>query len=151
MSGKSAESSREYEEYLRLSDFDSKLAGKLNYYVAGYLIGFGRKKRAAQTDIWRDLRSLAYFGLCENCKNLKQYEAAIGQCRKAINYDPGDAFTHYLLALNYAYEGKRTGSLEMLAAARRSFQTMLDLNAEIEQAQFARQNIAAIDQALRAQ
>jgi tetratricopeptide (TPR) repeat protein len=151
MSGKSVDSSREYEEYLRLSDFDSKLAGKLNYYVAGYLIGFGRKKRAAQTDIWRDLRSLAYFGLCENCKNLKQYEAAIGQCRKAINYDPGDAFTHYLLALNYAYEGKRTGSLEMLAAARRSFQTMLDLNSEIEQAQFARQNIAAIDQALRAQ
>lgn len=151
MSGKPAESSREYEEYLRLSDFDSGLAGKLNYYVAGYLIGFGRKKRAAQTDIWKDLRSLAYFGLCENAKNLKQYEVAIGQCRKAIVYDPGDAFTHYLLGLNYAFEGKRTGSLEMLAAARRSFQAMLDLNSELEQAQFARQNIAAIDQALRAQ
>ena len=151
MSGKPAESSREYEQYLRLSDFDSKLAGKLNYYVAGYLIGFGRKKRAAQTDIWRDLRSLAYFGLCENAKNMKQYEAAIGYCRKAINYDPQDAYTHYLLALNYAYEGQRTGSLEMLAAARRSFQAMLDLNSELEQAQFARKNIAAIDQALRAQ
>jgi tetratricopeptide (TPR) repeat protein/uncharacterized caspase-like protein len=151
MSGKAAESSREYEEYLRLSDFDSKLAGKLNYYVAGYLIGFGRKKRAAQTDIWKDLRSLAYFGLCENSKNLKQYEMAIGQCRRALNYDPGDAFTHYLLALCYAYEGRRTGSLEMLAAARRSFQTMLDLNSELEQSQFAKQNIAAIDQALRAQ
>lgn len=151
MTGKHAESSREYEEYLRLSDFDSKLAGKLNYYVAGYLIGFGRKKRAAQTDIWKDLRSLAYFGLCENAKNLKQYEVAIGHCRKAINYDPQDAFTHYLLALNYAYEGQRTGSLEMLAAARRSFQVMLDLNSELEQAQFARTNIAAIDQALRGQ
>lgn len=150
MSGKPAESSREYEEYLRLSDFDSKLAGKLNYYVAGYLIGFGRKKRAAQTDIWKDLRSLAYFGLCENAKNLKQYEAAIGHCRKALNYDPQDAYTHYLLALNYAYEGQRTGSIEMLAAARRSFQVMLDLNAELEQAQFARKNIAAIDQALQA-
>jgi tetratricopeptide (TPR) repeat protein len=150
MSGKPAESSREYEEYLRLSDFDSKLAGKLNYYVAGYLIGFGRKKRAAQTDIWKDLRSLAYFGLCENAKNLKQYEAAIGHCRKALNYDPQDAYTHYLLALNYAYEGQRTGSIEMLAAARRSFQVMLDLNAELEQAQFARKNILAIDQALQA-
>jgi tetratricopeptide (TPR) repeat protein len=151
MSGKPAESSREYEEYLRLSDFDSKLAGKLNYYVAGYLVGLGRKKRAAQRDIWKDLRSLAYFGLCENAKNLKQYEVAISQCRKAITYDPEDAFTYYMLGLNYAFEGKRTGSLEMLAAARRNFQTMLDLNPELEQAQFARQNIAAIDQALRAQ
>jgi len=30
-----------------LSDFNSKLAGKLNYYALGYLIGFGKKKRAA--------------------------------------------------------------------------------------------------------
>src|SRR5581483_4026482 len=35
----------EYVEYLRRSDFDSKLAGKLNYYVRGFLIGKGRKSR----------------------------------------------------------------------------------------------------------
>lgn len=145
-----ADSSKEYDAYLRLSDFDSKLAGKLNYYVGGFLIGFGKKKRAAQRDIWSDLRSLAYFGLCENSKNLKQYEAAIGQCRQAIVYDSGDAYTHYLLGLNYAYEGQRTGSLEMLAAARRSFETMLNLNSELEEASFARKNIAAIDATLRA-
>ena len=36
----------EYAEYLRLSDFDSKLAGRLNYYVVGFLVGLGKKKRA---------------------------------------------------------------------------------------------------------
>ena len=149
MSGKHAESSGEYQAYLKLSDFDSKLAGKLNYYVGGFLIGFGRKKRAAQRDIWKDLRSLAYFGLCENAKNLKQYDDAIASCRQAIVYDPGDAFSHYLLGLNYAYQAQQTGSLESLAAARRSFENMLNLNADLEEAQFARKNIAAIDSALR--
>jgi cytochrome c-type biogenesis protein CcmH/NrfG len=47
LSGKYQEAKREYSEYLRLSDFDSKLAGKLNYYALGFLIGMGKKKRAA--------------------------------------------------------------------------------------------------------
>lgn len=151
MSKKPADSTTEYEAYLRLSDYDSKIGGKLNYYVAGFVFGMGKKKRAAQRDIWKDLRSMAYFGLCENSKNSKQYEAAIGYCQKAITYDPGDAFNYYLLALNYSYEAQKTGSLEMLAAARKSFVRMLDLNAELDEAKFARQNIAAIDKALQAQ
>lgn len=149
MSGKPAESTPEYEAYLRLSDFDSKLAGKLNYYVGGFLIGYGRKKRAAQRDIWKDLRSLAYFGLCENAKNLKKYNEAIGYCRQSINYDPEDAFAHYLLGLNYAYQAQAAGSLEMLAAAKRSFQQMLDLNPDLAEAEFARKNLDSIDNALR--
>ena len=150
MSGKPAESTPEYLAYLKLSDFDSKLAGKLNYYVGGFLIGYGRKKRAAQRDIWKDLRSLAYFGLCENAKNLKQFNEAIGYCRQAIAFDPEDAFAHYLLGLNYAYQAQAAGSLEMLAAARRSFQQMLDLNPDLAESEFARKNLISIDQALRA-
>lgn len=150
MSGKPAESTPEYLAYLKLSDFDSKLAGKLNYYVGGFLIGYGRKKRAAQRDIWKDLRSLAYFGLCENAKNLKNYMEAIGYCRQAVNYDPQDAFAYYLLGLNYAYQAQQAGSLEMLAAARRSFQQMLDLNPDLAESEYARKNLASIDQALRA-
>jgi len=66
MNAKYQESTVEYHEYLRLSDFDSKLAGKLNYYVLGYLTGFGKKKRANLTDIWRELRSEAYLGLSDD-------------------------------------------------------------------------------------
>ncbi len=69
-----AGSEKEYQQYLRLSNFDSKLAGQLNYYVAGYLIGFGKKHRATRRDIWADLRSLAYFGLCDCEKQLKHYD-----------------------------------------------------------------------------
>ncbi len=148
MSGKPADSSPEYLAYLKLSDFDSKLAGKLNYYVAGFLIGYGRKKRASQRDIWQDLRSLAYFGLCENAKNLKRYDEAIAYCQRSLTYDPGDAFAHYLLGLSYSYQAQKTGSLELLAAARVSFQKMLTLNPDLEEAGFARKNLTAIDSAL---
>ena len=64
----------EYDSYLRLSNFDSKLAGQLNYYVLGFLVGMGRKKRAAQQDIWKDLRSLAYYGMCDSEGKLKHYD-----------------------------------------------------------------------------
>ena len=43
LSAKPAESEPEYIAYLKLSNLNSKLAGQLNYYVLGSLIGFGRR------------------------------------------------------------------------------------------------------------
>ena len=48
------ESIPEYDAYLKLSDFDSKLAGKVNYYVMGFITGTGRKKRANLKDVWKE-------------------------------------------------------------------------------------------------
>ena len=49
LSGQWADAEPEYNQYLKLSDFDSKLAGQFNYYVLGSLFGMGegRKKRVA--------------------------------------------------------------------------------------------------------
>jgi tetratricopeptide (TPR) repeat protein len=145
LSGKYAEASSEYTEYLRLSDFDSKLAGRMNYYVLGFLAGVGKKKRAAQTDTWRDLRSLAYFGLCDSERKQGHFDLGVAYCQKSLAYDPNDPYTHYALALCYAREAAANGSLETLAAARKHFQAMLDINGDIEEAKYARQNIANID------
>ncbi|MEI9975918.1 MAG: hypothetical protein WDO73_29965 [Ignavibacteriota bacterium] len=59
------------------------MAGQLNYYVLGSLFGIGKKKRAAQEDIWKDLRSLAYFGICDCHYQSKQYDSAITACQKS--------------------------------------------------------------------
>jgi tetratricopeptide (TPR) repeat protein len=150
MKKQSAASTSEYETYLRLSDFDTGMAGKLNYYVVGYLAGMGRKRRAAQQDIWQELHSLAYVGMCENAKDLKQYETAIQHCRRALRYDPSDPFAHYLLGLSYTYQAELTGSLELLAAAKRSFRNMLDINPDLKEAAYAKANLEEIDRALRA-
>jgi tetratricopeptide (TPR) repeat protein len=149
LSSQFPESSTEYTEYLRLSDYDSKLAGKMNYYVLGFLAGVGRKKRAAQTDTWRDMRSLAYFGLCDSERKQGHFELGVAYCQKSLAYDANDAYTHYALALCYAREAAANGSLETLAAARKHFQTMIDLNGDLEEAKFARQNLQNIDNLLK--
>ena len=144
MSKSYEEAKKEYVEYLRLSDFDSKLAGKLNYYVAGFLLGKGKKKRAAQHDIWEDMRSLAYFGLCDSDRLLSHFDAAITNCQKSLSYDSRDPYTHYALALAYARKAEKTGSLEALAAALNHFSAVLDLNSDLAEAAYARKNVASI-------
>ena len=145
MSGALQESTSEYVSYLKLSDFDSKLAGRLNYYVLGYIAGIGKKKRAAQTDTWRDLRSLAYFGLCDAERKQSHFDAAVAYCQKSLAYDAKDPYTHYALALCYMHQAQQSQSLETLASAGIHFRTMLDLNPDMEEAKYARQNLKSID------
>jgi tetratricopeptide (TPR) repeat protein len=150
LSGKYDESKREYEEYLRLSDFDSKLAGQLNYYVLGYLVGMGRKKRAAQQDIWRDLRSLAYFGMCDAERKLNRFDQAIDYCTRSLIYDPKDPYSHYALGLSYFKKAVTTNSFPELEPALKHFRAALEINADMVEAQYAKQNIALIEK-VRAQ
>ena len=149
MSGQYADGVAEYQQYLQLSDFDSKLAGKMNYYVLGYLAGIGRKKRAAQRDVWSDMRSLAYFGLCDCERKLERYDEAIAYCQRSLRYDNQEPYVHYVLALSYARRAQKLQSVEQFAAARSHFQKVLDINPDLAEADFARKNIASIDAALR--
>ncbi|HLJ14287.1 MAG TPA: tetratricopeptide repeat protein [Bryobacteraceae bacterium] len=150
MSGKYPEAESEYGQYLRLSNFDSKLAGKIDYYAVGFLIGMGKKKRAAQRDTWKDLRNLAYFGLCDSERKLSHYETAIGYCQKALAYDSQDPYAHYDLGLCYAHIAQQTGSLETLSAASTHFQAMLAINPDLQESGFARKNLQSIDTLLQA-
>ena len=145
------EAEPEYRKYLQLSDFDSGAAGKVNYYVAGYLFGMGKKRRAAQADIWKEMHSEANFGLCECQAHQKRYDEAIGACQKAIVYDPLDPFAHYRLALTFSEKYNVTGGLGLLAAARKHFDTVQELNPDTPEAAKARKYIQNIDSVLAAQ
>ncbi len=152
MSAQYEEAKREYLEYLRLSNFDSGVARKINYYAFGFLAGrFGKKSRASQRDIWKDLRSQAYFGLCD-CEYLtKRYEAAVAYCQRALSYSSEDPFAHYVLGRSYARYYEQTGKLEALPAACKHFRAMLALNADLAESEYARKTLASIERALAAQ
>jgi tetratricopeptide (TPR) repeat protein len=139
----------EYLEYLKLSDFESKLAGKMNYYVLGYLVGLGKKKRATQQDIWKDLRSLAYFGLGDCERLLSHPDPAIEYYLKSLAFDPEDPLVHYASGLAYYRKAEITQSAATLPEARKHFQKMLDINADLSQAQTARKYITTIDATLQ--
>jgi tetratricopeptide (TPR) repeat protein len=144
------ESIPEYDAYLKLSDFDSKLAGKVNYYVMGFIAGTGRKKRANLKDVWKELRSLAYFGLCDSERRITKFDSAIQHCQLALGYDPGDPYVHYALALAFGKKGEQDGMIETYAAARKHFRAMLELNSDLEESAIAKRNLAAIDSVLNA-
>ncbi len=143
------ESKKEYLEYLRLSDFDSKLAGKLDYYIRGFLIGGGKKTRASQKDIWSEMRSDAYFGLCECDQKSKRFDEAIVNCQKAIRYDPQNPFTNQKLGITYARKFEQSNRMEDLAAASKYLKTMIQLAPDMEEAKSARTMIASFDQVLQ--
>ena len=150
MSKKYEKARTEYLEYLRLSDFDSKLAGKMNYYVLGFLAGLGKKKRAAQQDIWKDLRSLAYFGVGDCERLLSNPDAAIDYYLKSLSFDPEDPLVHYASGLAYYRKAEITQSAATLPEARKHFEAMLKLNSDLSQAQTAKKYLAAINATLAA-
>ena len=149
LSGKFAEARPVYDEYLKLSAFDSKLAGKLNYYVLGSLVGMGRKKRVAERDIWNDYHNMAWYGICECERKAANLDAAIADCQKALTYDAKDPFAHYTLGLAFMTKAVKTGSVAELDPALQHFQQMLEINPDMDEAAIARKNIANIQQYLK--
>lgn len=149
------EAETEYHQYLTLSNFDSKFAGKLNYYVMPFLIGVGSKKRAAQTDIWKQLRAQANFGLCDCEWLLKKWDSAIGYCETALSYNPQDLYAHYRLGILYSQKFNvlnlhtaAPSGLDLLVEARKQFNSVIALNSDVDQAANSRKYIQNIDQFL---
>ena len=148
LSGKPANAIPEYVEYLKLSDFDSKLAGQLNYYVIGSIFGMGRRKRAAEQDIWKDLRSLAYFGICDCHRLMSDYDQAVGYCQKALTYDLKDPYAHFALGVSYMHKANLENNPANLQPALLHLEQVIAINPDLDKAADARKNIETIHRAL---
>ena len=151
MLGRWVEAENEYNAYLTLSDFDSGFGGKLNYYLAGYLFGAGTKRRAAQTDIWRELRGQANFGLCDCEYALKRYSSAIQYCQQSLSYIPHDIYANYRLGLVYTQEFNQQNSMGLLAAAKGHFSEVVAVAPDTEEACRSKKYLQMIDSALAKQ
>lgn len=145
------EAEAQYGDYLNLSNFASGAAGKMNYYVVGYLFGMGSKKRAAQTDIWKEMRGLANTGLCDCEWMRKKYDSAVKYCQTALSWNPNDLFTNYRLGILYAEEYNQSGSVALLAAARKHFEDVIQENPDANEANRSRKYVANIDSVLAQQ
>ncbi|MGD0734891.1 MAG: tetratricopeptide repeat protein [Terracidiphilus sp.] len=145
------EAEMQYNQYLALSNFDSGMAGKLSYYLGGYLLGYGVKKRAAQTDIWKQLRGQANTGLCD-CEYLqKKLDSAIRYCQTALTFTPNDLFTNYRLGIIYSKQYNQSGSVALLAAARKHFESVIEQNPDANEAGYSRKYVQNIDAVLAQQ
>jgi tetratricopeptide (TPR) repeat protein len=123
----------------------------LNYYLAGYLFGAGSKTRAAQSDIWRELRGQANLGLCDCEWMQKRYDTAITFCQQALTYIPKDLFVNYRLGLVYTQKFNQQNSVGLLAAAKEHFVAVVAANPDTDEAGRSRKYIQMIDSALAQQ
>jgi tetratricopeptide (TPR) repeat protein/uncharacterized caspase-like protein len=142
------EARAEYQTYLSLSNFNSELAGKLNYYLLGSLIGMGSKKRATQQDIWRELRAQAFVGICDCDWMQKNYDAAASNCQKALTLTPTDLFANYRLGLVIAEQYNQGGGLSLLRDARKYFDAVITINPQTDEAERSRKYVANINSVL---
>lgn len=145
----------EYRQYLQMTNFNSGVLGNANYYVAGFLLGIGRKHKAAEQDIWREQQGQANLGICD-CEWMQKHDdAAIPYCQKALNLMPADLWANYRLGLIYvekANAGAQALStqdvINLLSQARVRFGNVVAANPDTDEASRARQYIAKIDAAL---
>jgi tetratricopeptide (TPR) repeat protein len=145
------EAESQYSDYLSLSNFDSGLAGKANYYIMGSLFGMGVKKRAAQADIWKELRGQANTGLCDCEWMQKRFDSAIRYCQTALTFTPADLFTNYRLGILYSEVYNQNGNVSELAAARKHFENVIEANPDANEADRSRKYVQNIDAVLARQ
>jgi tetratricopeptide (TPR) repeat protein len=143
-----SEAEREYQSYLAFSDFDTGKAGQMNYYLAGYLFGMGKKKRATQSDIWKELRGQANLGLCDSEWMQKQFDPAITYCQTALTYMPSDLFANYRLGVIYAEKFNQNNQVALLAAAKLHFAAVIAANPDTNEAERSRKYVKNIDSVL---
>src|SRR5205085_2462488 len=115
-----------------------KLAGKLSYYMRGFLIGHGKKTHAAQEDIWKDLRSIAYAGTGDCALLLGDPEKSIPFYQRALHFDPDEPRVHYALALAFHKSAEIKPMAESLTASRTHFLKAIGLNPNLEESKKAK-------------
>ena len=153
-----ANAEAEYRQYLHLTNFNSGAGGQVNYYLAGFLLGMGKKHRAAEQDIWREQQGQANLGICDCEWMQKRDDAAIPYCLKALSLLPQDLWANYRLGLIYVEQANaRTQQASsqspgdvanLLKEAKTRFSNVVAANPDTDEAGRARQYIARIDSAL---
>ncbi|MGB6724730.1 MAG: hypothetical protein WBE74_02425, partial [Terracidiphilus sp.] len=109
------------------------------------------KKRAAQTDIWKELRGQANTGLCDCEWMQKRFDSAIRYCQTALTFTPTDLFTNYRLGILYSEEYNQSGNVAELAAARKHFENVIEANPDANEAGRSRKYVQNIDEVLARQ
>ena len=138
----------EYEVYLGKSSFESGMLERLCDIGLGFLAPPCHNSSPEREDIWRSLRGLAYFGICDAQRLLSDLDTSIENCQKSLSYYPNDPLTHYVLGKAYLLKYGKTRQMALLPAAREHFGTALKLSPQLEQKDELEHYITTIDQAL---
>ncbi|MDZ4801692.1 MAG: tetratricopeptide repeat protein [Bryobacteraceae bacterium] len=139
-----------YRDYVRVTDFDSSAVEKIGYYLLSnpFTNAFA-KKRPTQRQMYMEQRNIGYFGLCNCERKAGNPTRAEVFCRRALHYDPDDPYSYFELGMVRLDTYNRKPNPDDLLEARKSFEKVIALNAEMAEAQYARKYLTAIEQRLK--
>ena len=139
-----------YWEYLRMTDFEAKPHEKVMYYMFSTpFSSLFAKRRPTQLAVFRDLRGMGFFGLCVCEQGAENVRLAVQHCEKALKYSNNDPYTHFQLASVYIDRYNMTSDCQSVLHAQRCFRKVIELNPEIDEAKWAKENLANVEAVLK--
>lgn len=144
------EAKKNYLRFLQLTDFEAKFHEKLAFYfLSTPFTGVFAKKRPTQMAVFRDQRNIAHFGLCVSEQQAGNLNLAATHCRKALEYDPNDAYSYFHLGWIATDKYNLTSGCDSLVNARDCYRKVISINPELDEAAKAKQYLARIDTILQ--
>ncbi|MFN7917072.1 MAG: caspase family protein [Vicinamibacterales bacterium] len=144
-----AEARDDYRAFIDLTNFASGTASRLAFHFIGF--GVGHRAHADRAVAWNGLRSAGFLGLCLTEQKVGNPLRARTYCQRALRHAPSDPIAWFLLGNINRDLFNLDASCDSLVSAQKSYEQMLRLNADIEEARNARaylQQIAPIARTL---
>jgi Tfp pilus assembly protein PilF len=136
-----------YRTFLGLTNYSTPVYEWLAFHFVGFHLGSSHHADRQQS--YYQLRNAGYLGLCITEDKIGNLMRARDYCERAISYNKNDPMGHFLLGnvnrdLYNKYSDNKSLSCEYLLAAGREYSNMLALNAELVEAQHARNYLEKI-------
>jgi tetratricopeptide (TPR) repeat protein len=139
-----------YWKYLRMTDFEAKPHEKVMYYLFSTpFSNLFSKRRPTQLAVFRDLRGLGFYGLCVCEQGMENVRQAVQYCERALKYSENDPYTYFQLASVYIDRYNMTSDCRSVLNAQRCFRKVIDLNPELDEANWAKENLVNLEGVLK--
>jgi tetratricopeptide (TPR) repeat protein len=131
----------EYASFLALTNFSSSVGERVAFHFIG--MGVGSRRHADREESYRSLRNAGYLGLCLAEQKVGNPRRAREYCQRALVYDK-NPMTYFLLGNINRDLYNQFGTCDYLREAASSYNTMLAMNANLQESQNAKNYLTQI-------
>jgi tetratricopeptide (TPR) repeat protein len=134
-----------YRTVLRMTNFKTPVPAKLAFYLG---LPMGHRSHADRQVSYANDRQSALMGLCDSEDKLGNYLRALNYCSRAVEYDPKEPLSYWLLGNLYRDMFNSSPRRDYLLSARANYCKMIEINPDLEQSPHAETYVHKIDELL---
>ena len=134
-----------YRTVLQMTNFETPAPVKLTFYLG---LPGGHRSHADRQVSYASQRQFAMMGLCECEDKLGNYVQARNYCARAVEYDPKEPMSYFLLANVYRDMFNSSPQRDYLVLARANYSKTIEINPDLEVSPHAVNYVHQIDQLL---